>query len=184
MVSRFLCFRFCGRKIRLISNLQNGLTVLPACDNFPLPHKDFQENLKETKMPSLQARTPMHGFHPLMFIGKCFSFSILIVLLCAGWVGVCYLKRELDNRHTLIKPTQVSSASASPSNISFTNVNAAATAETVKQNKASRLVYSCSIDQEHFHTAKHLALNCTRIALSETAARERGLKPCSICISQ
>ncbi len=135
-------------------------------------------------MPSLQARTPMHGFHPLMFIRKFISFSMLAFLLCAGWVGVCYLKKELDYRHTIIKPTQVSSVSSSPSNISFANTNAVATTETAKQNKESKLVFSCSTDKAHFHTSKHLSSNCARIALSESAAMERGLKPCSICISE
>jgi hypothetical protein len=135
-------------------------------------------------MPSLQARTPMHGFHPLMFISKFISFSMLAVLLCAGWVGVCYLKKELNNRHTTGKATQVSSVSPSPSKVSFAEVNTLATTETAKQNNASKLVYSCSTDKEHYHTSKHLSSNCARIALSESAAMERGLKPCSICISE
>lgn len=109
---------------------------------------------------------------------------MVAIVLCAGWVGVCYLKREMDNRHTILKPTQVSSASPSSANIGFANVNAVATSEAANQIKEARLVYSCSTDKEHFHTAKHLSLSCARIALSETAARERGLKPCAICISQ
>jgi hypothetical protein len=126
----------------------------------------------------------MHGFHPLMFISKFISFSVFAVLLCAGWVGVCYLKKELDNRHTILKPTQVSAASSSPSNDNFASVNTAVTPETAKQSKEARLVYSCSTDRVHYHTSKHLSTYCVRIALSESAATERGLKPCSICISE
>lgn len=151
---------------------------------FRFSKKILRKIYKEAKMPSLQARTPMHGFHPLMFISKFISFSLIAVLLCAGWVGVCYVKRELDNRYTTLKPTQVSSASPTPSTIGFAKVNAVATPETTTPNKEARLVYSCSSDKEHFHTAKHLPLNCARIALSDTAARERGLKPCSTCISE
>jgi hypothetical protein len=126
----------------------------------------------------------MQGFHPLMFISKFISFSMLGFLLFAGWVGVCYVKKELDNRQTILKPTQLSSASSSPSNLTFASANTAASPEAAKQNKESRLVYSCSTDKEHYHTSKHLSSSCVRIALSESAAMERGLKPCSRCISE
>jgi hypothetical protein len=36
-------------KISVISEAENSLTLLSACDIFSLPHKDSQEDLKERK---------------------------------------------------------------------------------------------------------------------------------------
>jgi hypothetical protein len=134
-------------------------------------------------MPSLQARASMHRFHPLLFLSKLLSFSMFGLLLFAGWVGVCYLKQERDSRPNAVKPLQIASPSPSATNLGFTKV-AAASEDNAQQKIEAKLVYSCASDKEHYHTAKHLTSHCSRIALSETAAIERGLKRCPSCFSQ
>jgi hypothetical protein len=146
--------------------------------------KRFSGKLKGNKMPSLQARTSMQRFHPLFFLSKLLSFSMLGFLLFAGWVGVCYVKKERDNRHNVVKPMQISSSSPSSTNLSLTKVNTVASDETAQQKIDTKLVYFCSSDKEYYHTAKHLSSHCARIALSETAAMERGLKRCLNCFSE
>lgn len=135
-------------------------------------------------MPSLQARASMHRFHPLLFLSKLLSFSMFGLLLFAGWVGVCYLKQERDNRSNLVKPIQVSSPSPSATNLGPAKVTASTSDEAAQQQIETKLVYSCPSDKEHYHTSKHLSTNCARIALSETAAIERGLKRCPSCFSK
>jgi hypothetical protein len=160
------------------------LTLPFGCDILPLPHKDFRINLKEKEMPSLQARTPMQGFRLLRFFSKCVSFSLISLLLCAGWVGVCYLKSSLDNHKQASKSNTVAnSQSLNPNPVSL-NVNQVAATQVDAEKKETKLVFSCTSDKEHYHTAKHLTSHCARIALSEGAAVERGLKPCSICFSE
>ena len=135
-------------------------------------------------MPSLQARTPMQGFHLLRLFSKFVSFSLIALLLCAGWVGVCYLKSSLDNRNQTSKSNTTSNASSLTPNPVSLKVDQSATTRTDRDKKETKLVYSCSTDKEHYHAAKHLSAHCTRIALSEAAALERGLKPCSICFPE
>ena len=135
-------------------------------------------------MPSLQARASMQRFHPLLFLSKLVSFSMFGFLLFAGWVGVCYVKKERDSRHNVVKSVQLSSSSPSSTNLNFTKVNTVASDETTRQKIETKLVYSCSSDKEYYHTSKHLSSHCTRIALSETAAMERGLKRCLSCFSE
>lgn len=135
-------------------------------------------------MTSLQARASMQRFHPLLFLSKLLSFSMLVILLFAGWVGVCYLKKERDNRHNLAKPQQISLPSPSSTNLGLTKVNATSSDETAQQKIDTKLVYFCSTDKEFYHTSKHLSSHCARIALSEMAAMERGLKRCPSCFSE
>jgi hypothetical protein len=105
-------------------------------------------------------------------------------LLFASWVGVCYVKKERDNRQRVVKSMQISSSSPSSTNRNFTKVNTAVSDEDAQQKIDAKLVYFCPSDKEQYHTLKHLSSHCARIALSETAAMERGLKRCPSCFSE
>ncbi|MBI3651934.1 MAG: hypothetical protein HY231_13015 [Acidobacteria bacterium] len=132
-------------------------------------------------MPSLQARTPMHGFRPLLLVSRALSFSLITFLLCAGWVGVCYLKSSRDNRSNVSNFKSTANASATTPNPVSMNVNQLAAAPAEAEKPEAKLVFFCSADKEQYHLAKHLTAHCARTALSESAAVERGLKPCPLC---
>jgi hypothetical protein len=135
-------------------------------------------------MPSPQARTPMQGFPLLRFVSKFVSFSLIALLLCAGWVGVCYLKNSREFHNQPSKSNSLSNASSkAPSPVSL-NLNQVAATQVEQGKREAKLVYSCPTDKEHYHFAKHLSAHCARIALSESAALQRGLKPCSACFSE
>jgi hypothetical protein len=135
-------------------------------------------------MLSLQARVPIQRFRPLLFLGKLISFSMVAFLLCAVWVGVCFLKREMNHRGSKVKSVQISTATSMPANALPVKANQPLVSNAAAQKKESRLVYFCATDKENYHVAKHLGSPCTRIALSESAALERGLKPCSHCFPE
>ncbi len=125
-------------------------------------------------MASLQARNPLRSAHPLIVINKILSLTAFIVLLGAGWVAVCYLKTEINSY--MYGPAQ-----AAPYRPGVVQVSEAASAH---KPSTVPLVYSCTGDQEHYHTLAHMPDRCERTALSEQAALQRGLKPCQVCHSR
>ena len=132
-------------------------------------------------MPSLPSRSLLPAVRPLLVMSKVVSFFLFVFLLCAGWVGVSYLKNQGTNRRSLMMPTPVSAQSQNPSSNSLSRL--AATAESTPQ-PSTRLVYSFSTDKLYYHAFKHLQGNRGRTAMSEEAAAARGLKPCSQCFSK
>jgi hypothetical protein len=132
-------------------------------------------------MPSLQVRSPLSGVRPIHLLIKATSFLIVVLLLCAGWVGVSYLKNHSSSRQSLLIPTPVSANSTTPAPNS--TIRLAATVEPSSQ-ATTRLVYSSTADKNYYHDFKHLQANRGRSAMSEEAAAVRGLKPCSTCFAK
>jgi hypothetical protein len=129
---------------------------------------------------SLQARSPLRSSHPLFFINKLVSLAAFVVLLGAGWVAVSYLKTDLLNRWpggAVDAPSKTSAGAA-------VRLDGAAPAETRRLTTPVRLVYSCSGDNEYYHTSTHLPSRRERTALGEEAALQRGLKPCPVCLNK
>jgi hypothetical protein len=103
------------------------------------------------------------------------SVAVLMTLLSAGWVALSFLRSELGRRSsgTEVKAREELSISAS---------SAEPAVEGVSAGKTSILVYSASGDGDFYHSSSHLPARSERTALSEDAARTRGLKPCPICL--
>ena len=131
-------------------------------------------------MSDLQA-TSIKRFQPLLFAGRFVSFLLFGFLLCAGWIALSYCKNNLFFAdRNLITPATTQSSTNLPSRT--------VTSQTVTENKlsdsTSRLVYLLPSDKQYFHSLKHVPAKVERVAVSENAAIERGLKPCPLCISQ
>lgn len=127
-------------------------------------------------MASLQARSPLRSAHPLFFANKVVSLAAFIVLLCAGWIVLSYLKSDLFDRWRSSSSDTVSASKSAVVPVKETN------APEVKQLTAPvRLVYSCAADKDYYHASMHLPARCERSALSEEAAIGRGLKRCKTC---
>lgn len=126
-------------------------------------------------MASLQARSPLRSAHPLFF-NKLVSLSAFTLLLCLGWVVVSFLKSDTFDRW---RSGSVSTVAASKS-VSGT-VREASLTEAKAAVTPTRLVYACVSDKDYFHASTHLPARCERTALSEEAARQRGLKRCKVC---
>ena len=128
-------------------------------------------------MASLQARSSLRSAHPLIVVNKLISLTAFIVLLAAGWVAVNYLKNEVLTRWR--SPVETASPAASSS-------AAVQSSEATTDARASRLpvrmVYSCVGDKQFYHNPTHLPTKCDRTAMSEEAARSRGLKRCHLCL--
>jgi hypothetical protein len=96
-------------------------------------------------------------------------------------VAVCYLKNEVSNRRPA-GADQQPSVTGVGANDSSGRVSQSESVEVKRLAKPVKLVYSCASDHTNYHTSVHLPANCDRSALSEDAAFQRGLKPCSICM--
>ena len=129
-------------------------------------------------MASLQARSPLRSAHPLFSVHKLLSLTAFLLLLCVGWVALCYLKSQLTAR------TQGATETASQAKSATTRVSDAGSAQVKQQTTPVRLVYSCAGDRDYYHTATHLAQGCERLGLSEDAALQRGLKHCAVCMPE
>jgi len=127
-------------------------------------------------MAILQARSPLRSAHPLLLItNKLVSIALFIALLCAGWVGLSYLRNQLQSRRHQPVSAPAAAASAVP------DVSADATQE--KHAAAPMLVYFCQSDAGYYHASTHLE-RCKRTALSLDAAIARGLKRCPTCFPE
>jgi hypothetical protein len=104
------------------------------------------------------------------------SVAVLITLLSAGWVALSFLRSELGRRPSL-SGTELKARD----DLSVSNSGAEAAANNVSTGKASILVYSALGDSDFYHSSSHLPAKAERTALSEEAARSRGLKPCPVC---
>ncbi len=132
-------------------------------------------------MASLRAKGPLRSDHPLFLVNKLISLSAFALLLCAGWIAMCYLKAELAGRHGA-SPSNVGAPALSSAPASRAAVN---DSPQVKQlTTPIRLVYSCAGDREYYHSSTHLPPRCERTALGEEAALQRGLRPCRVCLSE
>ena len=126
-------------------------------------------------MASLQARSSLRSAHPLIVVNKLISLTAFIVLLAAGWVAVNYLKNEVLMRWRSPSDSTVSASAATlPANDAAANSKAA--------RAPVRMVYSCVDDKQFYHNSTHLPAKCDRSAMSEEAARARGLKRCNLCL--
>jgi len=101
-----------------------------------------------------------------------------MVILGTGWVALSYIKSQI-------------APSASPDSASASGADTQEKNIRIDQNRIPevkrlstpvRLVYSCAEDKEHYHLSTHLPARCERNALSEEAALNRNLKPCSVCL--
>src|SRR5262245_17038665 len=120
-------------------------------------------------MASLQARSPLRSAHPLLLlINKFISVTVFVTLLIAGWIGLNYLRAELQNQPLKQQPASSAAASVAPATDQLT---------ATQKAPAARLVYVCQGESGLFHASTHLE-RCKRTALSEDAALARGLKRC------
>jgi hypothetical protein len=129
-------------------------------------------------LASLQARSSLRSAHPLIVVNKLISLTAFVLLLAAGWVAVNYLKNEVLTRWRspveTASPTATSSSAAVQSNEATTDARAT--------RLPVRMVYSCVGDKQFYHNSTHLPAKCDRTAMSEEAARSRGLKRCHLCL--
>ena len=132
-------------------------------------------------MASLQARSPLRSAHLLLFLNKLVSLTALIILLAAGWMTVSYLRVELANNW---RSAPADASSVTPSKVPTVEKTEASAVDVKLQHVPVSLVYWCGGDAESYHTAAHLASNCSRTALSEEAALRRGLKRCLVCLPE
>lgn len=130
-------------------------------------------------MASLRAQTQPRSVRAPILINKIVSFITFLMLLGAGWVAISYLKTQITGHgDDAVAGRQTRSAPASP-------------APPYEQNKRSKdkamsssLVYSAAGETTYYHTSTHLPSRGERSAFGEETARERGLKPCPVCIRQ
>jgi hypothetical protein len=134
-------------------------------------------------MPGVIFKTPFKRLSPFLFFGRLISILIFTFILCAGWVVLSYVKNGVVPRKTALSSTVNPPETPSSSSLPVRANALAATADSQAAAKQPRLVYSSSEDKVYYHSLKHLSNYLTRVALSEDAAQERGLKPCS-CISE
>jgi hypothetical protein len=128
-------------------------------------------------LASLQARSSLRSAHPLIVVNKLISLTAFILLLTAGWIAVNYLRNEVLMRWRSpaeTTPSAAASASTLPAS------EAATDAKTARL--PVRMVYSCVGDKQFYHNSAHLPAQCDRTAMSEEAARSRGLKRCHVCL--
>ena len=127
-------------------------------------------------MASLQARSPLRSAHPMLFINKFVSLAAFTMLLGVGWIALSYLKSDVFDR------SRIDLSEAATTTKSAALPAGEATSSEVKPTAGTaRLVYSCSLDKDFYHAATDLPQRCERIALSEEAAIQRGLKRCKKC---
>lgn len=131
-------------------------------------------------MPSLQVRRLSLRVRPLVVLSNIVSSLIAVVLLCAVWVGVSYVKNRAANQRSLIAPP-VSASSTAGANSTAVRLSAT---EKTEPPASTRPVYSCAADKTYYHDSKHLQLNCDRVVSGEDAAASRGLKPCPRCFAK
>jgi len=131
---------------------------------------------------SLQARSALRSTHPLLVFYKLISIVASILLLVAGWVVLCFIKGQLTGRE--VSQQQRPAAIAQPQTGSTAVSSDTGRAQIKRLSKPVKLVYSCSTDNEFYHTSTHLSKECERTALSEEAAFERNLKPCKVCMTE
>ena len=127
-------------------------------------------------MASLQARSPLRSAHPLFFLNRIVSLTAFIVLLCAGWVALSYLKSDVLDRGRSVLPEN-----AAASKVAAAPAAEATSPEVKPLATTARLVYSCVADKDYYHSSTHLPARCERTALGEEAAIARGLKRCKTC---
>ncbi len=133
-------------------------------------------------MPGVNINPPLKRMHPFLFFGRLISIVVFTFILCAGWVVLSYVKNGVVPKKSATYPAVNQPPTTSNSKTPVT-ANALATApDTQPVSKQPRLVYSSSVDKEYYHALKHLSNQLTRVALSEDAAKERGLKPCHCII--
>ena len=133
-------------------------------------------------MTSLQTRSGLPGGRLVVILIRAASFLLLVLVLCAGWLGLSYLKNQGSNRRSLIAPTSVSASATTTKSSPNSQPKVAATTEPARSEpSAPRWVYTSAVDKSFYHNFKHLQANRARTAMSEEAAAERGLKPCPRC---
>jgi len=128
-------------------------------------------------LASLQARSSLRSAHPLIVVNKLISLTAFMILLAAGWVAVNYLKNEVLMRWRSpgeTAPPAAASAATGQSSEAATDAKAA--------RLPIRMVYSCVGDKQFYHNSTHLPAKCDRTAMSEEAARSRGLSRCRLCL--
>ncbi|MEW6131482.1 MAG: hypothetical protein AB1757_30920 [Acidobacteriota bacterium] len=132
-------------------------------------------------MPSVIYQVPTRQVQPFLIFGRLLSVIFFTAILCLGWAILSYVKNG-----TFIRKNSLNTGTKQNfivNNDASTKVNAMATGGATKTSvKPARLVYASVSDKKFFHSIKHLTEQNSRIALSEEAAKARGLKPCSCII--
>ena len=104
------------------------------------------------------------------------SFAVLITLLSAGWMALSFLRSEFTGR-----PSGSGAESKSRQEAPVSTSSVEPVAESQGAARPSILVYFAASDAVYYHNSTHLHALTGRTALSEQAARSRGLKPCPVC---
>jgi hypothetical protein len=134
-------------------------------------------------MPGVNFTPSLKRMNPFLLFGRLISIIVFTFILCAGWAVLSYVKNGVVPKKTSTYPAVNQPTNPSTYQAPVTAHALATSANTQTPLKQPRLVYSCSVDKEYYHALKHVSNQQTRIALSEDAAKERGLKPC-ICITE
>lgn len=132
-------------------------------------------------MPGVIYQASTRQVQPFLVFGRLLSIIFFTAILCFGWAVLSYVKNG-----TMVKKSPLN---ASPKQNVIGNSDSSAkgsamgiSGTSMPTDKSSRLVYSSSSDKVYFHSIKHLSEQSSRIALSEEAAKARGLKPCPCII--
>jgi hypothetical protein len=154
------------------------LTHALACDKFRVSSQIRGACWKGAyALASLQARSSIRRPGVLPLINRLMSVAVLVTLLSAGWVALSFLRAEMGRRPSFsggeVKPRE---------ELSISNSSAESATGASSPSKASILVYSAAGDGDFYHNSSHLPARAERTALSEEAARSRGLKPCPVCL--
>jgi hypothetical protein len=104
-------------------------------------------------------------------INRAISLVLFGLLLGVGWIALSYLKSGLHDH-----------LQKSPAEQIIQNSNATALPVEVTNATTGVLVYAVLGDSSYYHTSGHLPSLRRRSAMSEEAARKRGLRPCPVCI--
>jgi len=118
-------------------------------------------------LASLRAKRRLYG-SPVEVLNKILSLTGFVILMAAGWIGLCYIKAILEKR----PPGSARSGEAAMAQVSV----------QPQVQPAVSLVYAARADTVYYHKPNHVTGNGERSALSEEAARHLGLKPCPICL--
>lgn len=128
-------------------------------------------------MASLRAQSQPRVVRAPILVNKIVSFITFLILLGAGWIALSYLKTQITGRSddgvTLKQMRSTPARSVTPAEQKI---------RSQEKTKTSSLVYSAAGESTYYHTSTHLPPRGERSAFSEETARERGLKPCPICI--
>ncbi|MGH9763063.1 MAG: hypothetical protein ACREDR_41565 [Blastocatellia bacterium] len=119
-------------------------------------------------MASLRAKSRLPSSRIITVAGRIVSLFLFVALFVAGLIGLSYVRSVIASR-------------SQKANVSTMDLRPVVISSPPYATSQFKLVYSTEGDAKYYHTAAHSPSRSSRSALSEQAARERGLKPCPIC---